>query len=44
MEEQTKKNLFSIQAVCEKVPNVATLSDNIVRVVANDTVRRKMVQ
>jgi len=43
IEEQTKK-FVSIQAAYEKVPNVATLSDGFVRVVANDIAQQKTLQ
>jgi hypothetical protein len=41
---RTNKNLVSIQAAYEKVPNVATLSDGFVRLVANDIAQQKTLQ
>ena len=41
MKNKQKKKFVSIQAAYEKVPNVATLSDGFVRVVANDMAQQK---
>jgi hypothetical protein len=40
IEKQTKK-IVSIQAACDKVPNVVPLSGGFVRIVANDMAQQK---